>query len=110
MRPAVAADAVLPGTAPLTVREPLDEVMVAGIDRYCLRAIASAREARRGVLANRERFREWIGASDPRLTAIHPNHYRFELISSLDSSSIAARSKQFNRTCGALAGARWRHR
>ena len=31
--------APLPGTKPLTIDEPLDEVMVAGISRFALRAL-----------------------------------------------------------------------
>lgn len=94
-RPTAAAEAVLPGTAPLTINEPLDEVMVAGIDRYCLRAISAARDARKGIPPNRERFRDWIGAADSRLPALHPNRYRFELIASFDRSSMIARGKGY---------------
>lgn len=36
----------LPGTKPLTITEPLDEVMVDGINRYALRAIKQSRQLR----------------------------------------------------------------
>jgi hypothetical protein len=41
-----AADQLLPGTAPLTIQQPLDEVMVEGLDRFCLRELAASREGR----------------------------------------------------------------
>ena len=45
-----AADAVLPGTNPLTIERPLDDVMVEGLDRFCRRELAASREtARRPV-------------------------------------------------------------
>lgn len=104
-----AADPMLPGTSPLTIQEPLDEVMVAGLRRFCLRELAASRE-RRGarwhrdvsgaqayaasVAGNRERFRAAIGAVDPRLTANPSNPHGFELVSSLDRSSVAARNRQ----------------
>jgi len=104
-----ASDQVLPGSAPLTIQQPLDEVMVAGINRFCLRELAASRE-RRGarwkrdvssaqayaasVAGNRERFRAAIGVVDPRLTADPSNPHRVELVSSLDRSSIIARNRQ----------------
>lgn len=102
-----AADNVLPGTAPLTIQQPLDEVMVAGLHRFCLRELAASRESRgtrwnrdvssaqayaASVASNRERFRKAIGAVDPRLTADPMNSHRFELVSALDRSSVVARS------------------
>jgi len=105
--PALGAEPVLPGTRPLTIRQPLDEVMVEGINRFCLRELAASPERRdalwnrdfsnadayaASIVANRERFRECIGAVDPRLTAAHPNRYSFELLSSLERSSSIART------------------
>ncbi|GIS59089.1 MAG: hypothetical protein CM1200mP2_13140 [Planctomycetaceae bacterium] len=70
-----------PGTKSLTLTKPLDVVMVAGIDRFALRALAGSsaeRPARwkqdfsdhqayaKSVAANRSRFRTIIGAVDPR--------------------------------------------
>uniref|UniRef100_A0A7C2JZ78 Dienelactone hydrolase domain-containing protein n=1 Tax=Schlesneria paludicola TaxID=360056 RepID=A0A7C2JZ78_9PLAN len=72
----------LPGTEPLTIAEPLDEVMVAGIDRFALRAIAQAARERAGrwkrdtsspeayqmsLEPYRERFRQILGIVDPRI-------------------------------------------
>ncbi len=103
-----AADQVLPGTAPLTIQRPLDEVMVAGINRFCLRELAASRESRAtrwhrdlsstqayaaSIAGNRERFRAAIGVVDPRLTADPLNPHRFELVSSLDRSSVVARNR-----------------
>ena len=107
--PALAADQVLPGTAPLTIRQPLDEVMVEGLNRFCLRELAASRKGRASrwnrdysgaqayaasVAGNRERFRAYTGVVDPRLTADRSNQYRFELVSSLDRSSLVARTSQ----------------
>ena len=103
-----AADEVLPGTLPLTVRQPLDEVMVAGLNRFCLRELTASRERRAArwnrdysstqayvasVAGHRERFRVAIGVVDPRLTAEPSKPHRFELVSSLDRSSIVARNR-----------------
>ena len=83
----VAQDAVafpdsLPGTAKLELTRPLDEVMVEGIDKYALRAIAEAaanRPARwktdtstleaweASLVPYRERLKQIIGAVDERL-------------------------------------------
>ena len=101
------AEPVLPGTKPLTIRQPLDELMVDGINRFCLRELAESPKRRAAlwnrdysdveayatsIMAHRERFREYIGAVDPRLTAQHPNRYSFEFLSSLERSSIIART------------------
>ncbi len=103
-----ADDEVLSGTTLLTVQQPLDEVMVAGLHRYCLRELAASREKRvarwnRGdastpaylasVAGHRERFRAAVGVVDPRLTAELSNPQRFELVSSLDRSSIVAQNR-----------------
>jgi len=81
----LAADKTLPDTNPLTIAQPLDEFMVEGIDRFCLKALAASRHVReetwngfdsgsresweKHVAPMREKFRELIGAVDPRLTA-----------------------------------------
>lgn len=103
-----AADEVLPGTLPLTMQQPLDEVMVAGLNRFCLRELAASRAKRAArwnrdyssmpayvasVAGHRERFRAAIGVVDPRLTVEPSNSHRFELISSLEQSSIVARNR-----------------
>ena len=79
------APSVLPGTEPLTLDRPLDEVMVEGIDRFCLREIAAAREQRESKWKRdvsspeayqsslepyRKRFRTIIGAVDQRVDSI----------------------------------------
>lgn len=104
---ATAAEKVLPGTSPLTIDAPLDEVMVDGINRFCLRELAASPDRRaahwnrdfdsidayeKSIAPNRARFREFIGAVDSRLTAQHPNRFSFELISSLERPSAIARS------------------
>ncbi len=79
-----AAEPHLPGSRPLQLDQPLDEAMVAGINRFALREIAAARKLRSthwqpahasveayltSIAANRSRFRKQIGAVDPRLPA-----------------------------------------
>ena len=108
LSPSFASDEVLSGTLPLTVRQPLDEVMVEGLNRFCLRELTASREKRAArwnrdyssapayvtsVAGHRERFRAAIGVVDRRLTAEPSNLHRFELVSSLDRSSIAARNR-----------------
>jgi len=78
----VAAQPVLPGTAPLTPRGDFATEMVEGINEYLLRATAASIAQRaalwnrdyasveryeRSIAANRERLRKIIGAADPRL-------------------------------------------
>ena len=102
----VGAEAILPGTTALTTKQPLDEVMVDGINRFCVRELAASPERRRdlwtrnystveayaaSIVANRNRFQQIIGAVDPRVTS-RSKRYRFELLSSLEQSSILARS------------------
>ncbi len=104
-----AADHVLPGTAALTIDQPLDEVMVAGLNCFCLRELAASRERRAvrwnrdysstpayvaSVAGHRERFRAAIGVIDPRLTAEPSNSHHFELVATLDRSSIVARNRR----------------
>jgi len=97
--------ATLPGTAPLTVEEPLDEVMVAGISRFALRVLeespsqrqakwardySSAEAYSASVADNRRRLREIIGAVDERVPGDG-----FELLTKLGQSGIVGRSTQF---------------
>ena len=84
---AAAADPIsfpasLPGTTPLTIDRPLDEVMVEGIDRFALREIergaasrtekwkrdfASRDDYEKSLMPYRERLRQYLGAVDPRV-------------------------------------------
>jgi dienelactone hydrolase len=101
------ADAVLPGTSRLKLQRPVDEVMVDGINRFCLRKLAASRDrrdavrqrnassveaSRSNVAASRDRFRQIIGATGVRVTA-GPKRFRFELPATLEYSSVVARSK-----------------
>lgn len=96
---AIAAEP-LAGTAPLTEARPLDEVMVAGIDRFALREIekaaanrsslwrldSSSRESYEASLADyRRRFGERIGVVDQRTEATG-----IQSISTLDHPSLIA--------------------
>ena len=98
-----AVDEVLAGTRPLTAVGPLDEQMVAGIDRFCLRELVASRDRRNEVWRRdftdparyaasvapfRQRFLEAIGGVDPRLTATHPNRYGFEFLETMERSSV----------------------
>ena len=95
-----AADKTLPGTKPLTIKAPLDEVMVSGIDQFALRELegsADRRAARwkrdyssheaytKSVAENRQRFRTIIGAVDQRVSSP-----RIELIATTDTDSVVA--------------------
>jgi len=107
-----AADKTLPNTQPLRITQPLDEFMIDGLDRFCLRELATSRTKRvadwvwssdffpgegakalqRKIAAKPARFREYIGAVDERLTQASPGKYSFELLSTFDRSSVIARS------------------
>jgi len=78
----IALPPTLPGTQPLTIDRPLDEVMVEGIDRFALKEIERAAASRaerwqrdvsspeayqKSLSPYRERFRQYIGAVDPRV-------------------------------------------
>jgi dienelactone hydrolase len=94
-----AADKTLPKTQPLTITQPLDEFMVDGIDRFCLRELAAspARRAKmwnrdfssveayeKSIAPNRERFREYIGAVDKRSSELLPGQLQlFEPIGNI---------------------------
>jgi len=102
-----AAPSRLAGTAPLEIEKPLDEQMLDGLHRYCLRQLAESPTKRHGkwardvasieahnssVAEQRKRFQALIGAIDHRTTAAGQG--RFELLASLDQSSILARRNQ----------------
>jgi dienelactone hydrolase len=89
--------AVLPGTAALVADKPLDVLMVEGIDRFCLREIELAREAReslwkrdyssheayeKSLTPYRERFRKNIGVVDERVAPT-----RFDFTDNLGSQA-----------------------
>ncbi len=97
--------APLRDTKLLTIDKPLDEVMVAEISRFALRALQQsplqrdahwAREYRttdtylKSVEHNRERFRTIIGAVDQREAAVG-----FELIAKVGQDGVVARSSNF---------------
>ena len=98
----------LPGTGPLTIKRPLDEIMVDGINRWCLRETAASRDRRaakwnrdsstnetyvNSIAPNRERFRTIIGAVDPRVTQSDGHRHEFELVTTLQRSSVVAQTK-----------------
>ena len=95
--------APLPGTQPLTIEEPLDEVMVAGISRFATAGTCKIRHATRdadwardyanpeayskSVEPNRERLRTIIGAVDHARTADG-----FEVVAKVGHDGVVARS------------------
>ncbi len=102
-----AAEKTLPSTQPLTIDQPLDEFMIDGLDRFCLRELAASPTRRekmwnrdfssveayeKSIAPNRERFREYIGAVDKRLTESGTEQFSFELLATLNQSSVIARS------------------
>ena len=99
-----AAPKVLAGTSPLMEKSPLDEVMVAGIDRFALKAIAAAARDRELLwklddadIASREKclrpirddFARRIGAIDPRLAATG-----IEFVSTTEAGAVVAENDQ----------------
>lgn len=99
------ADAVLPGTRPLRLSEPLDVLMIAGLDRFALRELAASPERRdrawrrdfsgeaayaRSIAPQRERWREIIGAVDPRVPPTD-----FELLATLGRDARVGESDRF---------------
>jgi dienelactone hydrolase len=105
---AIGQGAALPGTKLLTLEEPLDEVMVAGISRFALRALQESPQQRdalwrrdysstdaylKSVEPNRERLRTIIGAVDPREKADG-----FELIAKSDQvdPGVVAKGREFD--------------
>ena len=94
----------LPGTEPLTIDEPLDEVMVSGISRFALRALADSpiqREApwkrdykskeayAKSVETNRAHLRKIIGAVDQRVLP-----EGFDLIAKQGHDGVIAHSEE----------------
>lgn len=92
----------LPGTKPLTIEAPLDEVMVDGIRRFALRALQESPRVRadhwsrdfstraayaKSIAPNRARFRAFIGAVDER---VPPDG--FHLVARLGHDGVVARS------------------
>lgn len=90
----------LPGTQPLTIAEPLDEVMVSGISRYALRALGESQKHRdevwkravenaenhgKAMEDRRARFRTIIGAVDERVAADG-----FETVTKLGGDGVVA--------------------
>jgi hypothetical protein len=96
----------LPGTEPLVMDQPLDVVMVDGIDRFCLREIAASaakraqywkpdytsHEAyRKSVEPNRERLKTILGVVDARVAT-----RGLELLTTVDQpSSIVAENDTY---------------
>ncbi len=96
---------VLPGTEPLKLKVPLDEHMVAGIDRYALKALANSPNLRPqkwhydfsshaafidSIKDNRRRFKSIIGVVDDRVAG--PG---FELLTTTKNQSVIAECPQF---------------
>lgn len=103
----------LPETGVLSIDEPLDEVMVAGINRFALRTFGQSREQRaaqwRNVLSEagdreerlaelRERFRTIVGAVDERVA-----EPEVELISTPRRDSVVGRGSGY-----VIHAVRWR--
>ena len=103
-----AAEKSLPGTEPLSVEQPLDELMLDGLHRFCQKELQAARIRRQaawsGPIADRQvestrieqlrqRLRICIGAVDSRLTADSAQRAEFELITTLEQSSVLARCR-----------------
>ncbi len=98
-----AAEKVLPGTQPLTIKQPLDEVMVAGIDKFALREIAASPARReqlwkldganatdwdKTIAARRAKFAEYIGAVDTRVTATEPHKHVIEFLDGVQRAHL----------------------
>src|SRR4051812_27918697 len=106
--PGADAPDVLPGTARLSLTQPLDVVMVDGINRFALRELhasplAENRESLFGrsdktAAHARDRLREIIGAVDPR---VPPNGFEF-------LHTTAAASKLAEAPGYSVHAVRWR--
>ena len=96
----------LPGTKPLAIDQPLDVIMVDGIDRFALREIAASVELRQklwnrsfasaegyaeSVAPNREHLRTILGAVDPRVEAKAIEH-----VATNFQSALIARGPHYN--------------
>jgi cephalosporin-C deacetylase-like acetyl esterase len=96
----------LPGTKPLTIEQPLDVVMVDGIDRFALRELAASVQKReslwqrdystpaayeQSVAANREHLRTILGAVDRRVPA-----RAIDLVGTNIQPALVARGPHYN--------------
>jgi dienelactone hydrolase len=101
------ADDVLAGTERLTLDQPVDAVMIEGLRRFCLRELAGSPAVRTKLwqphlvnpatfsaraTAARQRLRVILGAVDRRLTVAPVEAAAFELMTTLDQSSVVART------------------
>jgi len=99
------ADAILPNTKPLQIKEPLDVIMVQGIQRYCLKALERSPQTRethwqrvyssepayeQRIRQQRDRLAAILGISDTRLTADTPGRFSFERLTTLQHNSLLA--------------------
>lgn len=102
------ADEIFPDTDELTVDRSLDQVMIEGLNAFCLRELAESPQFRserwrddlsrpvaleKSLTNHRDRFRQLIGAVDARLTSNPSETHDFELITTLHQSSILAKNK-----------------
>ncbi|MSR58118.1 MAG: hypothetical protein EXS05_10630 [Planctomycetaceae bacterium] len=109
---AIAVADPLPGTKPLTIEQPLDVIMVDGIDRFCLRELAasvagrekmwkrdysSAEAYEKSIAPNRERLRTILGAIDPRVEA-----NGLELLATTNQPSVIGKGTGY-----AIQSVRW---
>lgn len=101
------ADDVLVGTEQLAFDRPVDAVMIDGLRRFCLRELARSPAERTQLwrphlrspatlkaraAAARQRLQMILGAVDRRLTVAPATAAAFELITTLDQSSVVART------------------
>jgi len=96
----------LRGTKPLSIDQPLDVIMVDGIDRFALREIAASAERReklwnrdtssaaaweKSVAPNREHLRTIVGAVDPRVEA-----RAIEMVATTFQNALIGRGDGYN--------------
>ena len=96
----------LPNTKPLTIKKPLDEVMVDGINRFAERELKKSVERRRqmwnrnygsraayekSIAENRERLIRYLGMVDLRV-----KQPRFEIVSTSTQPAKKAKAPQYN--------------
>ncbi|MFO1003606.1 MAG: hypothetical protein U0936_25005 [Planctomycetaceae bacterium] len=102
-----AADEILSNTDLLAVDRPLDQIMVEGLNVFCMRELAESPRLRserwrndlsspgaleKSLTDHRSRFQQLIGAVDVRLTLNPSETHDFELITTLQHSSILAKN------------------
>lgn len=112
----------LPGTGALTIEQPLDEAMVDGIDRYALKAIAKAREARAGrwttntespeaydesLKPYRERLRTILGVVDSRVAGRGLEDLSLTNPTGLDTPGTAVPSEDDDNAFYSVLPCRW---